>query len=78
MRNADLIQANQPGTEGFDIIYRMAQFFYRISGHTLPIHYRVEIYQNLSSDISVLDLQERFETRFVYGYELILTSSDID
>lgn len=78
MRAADLVQANQPGTEGFDLIYRMARFFYRLSDHSQPVHYRVEIYQNRSSDVSVIDPEERFESRFVYGYQLVITPADVD
>jgi hypothetical protein len=56
----------------------MAQFFYRIDGYTQPVRYRVEIYENSSADLSVTDMEKRFETRFVYEYEFFVSAADVD
>jgi predicted DCC family thiol-disulfide oxidoreductase YuxK len=78
MRAADLVQANQPGTQGYDLIYRMTQFFYRLSDHVQPVSYRIEIYQNRSSDVSVIDAEQRFEAQLVYEYKLVISPGDVD
>ena len=67
----DLVSEHQLGQRGYGYIERVARFDHRFMGFASPMRYRVIIMQTRSTHVELPPV-ERFESREVYRYEVVV------